>query len=319
MKAVVRYRYGSLDALELVELPAPVPGAGQVLIRVRAVSLNTSDVEFLTGRPLYARLFGFFKPKFPVLGTDVAGVVEAVGPNVSRFRPGDEVMGDILGFGGALAELVAAPEERLMQKPAGISFEEAACLPQAGAIAYQGIIDPGGAALGKRVLINGAGGGSGTLAIQLAKALGAEVTGVDNTYKQGLLREVGADHAVDYTRDDFTRGRGAYDLILDLVGSRSLSEFSGVLAPGGKYWMVGGPMRRLISVLALGRFHSRAGSRLRMLAVEPNRGVAELLERRSAGTLRPIIGGHFPLARAREAIEQVATGRALGKLVVQIQ
>lgn len=321
MQAIVRYRYGSSDGIQLADLPEPVPGPGEVLVRVRAVSLNTSDVEFLTGRPLYARVFGFFRPRFPVLGTDLAGVVQAVGAGVTRFRPGDEVLGDILGSGGTLAELALAQDKCLLHKPSALSFAEAACLPQAGAIAYQGIVRPGRGAVGlrdRRVLIVGAGGGSGSIAIQLAKGLGAEVTGVDNADKQSLMRELGADRTLDYRRDDFTRGPGAYDLILDLVGSRSLAEISPVLAPGGRYWIVGGPVRRILAAGVLGFLFGRGGRRFGMLAVQPKLGVEELIEQVVAGSVRLSIGGRYPLARAREAIDAVATGHALGKLVIEL-
>jgi NADPH:quinone reductase-like Zn-dependent oxidoreductase len=319
MQAVVRYEYGSADRIQLASLPEPTPGKGQVLVRVRAVSLNASDVESLTGRPLYTRIFGLLRPNVPVLGTDLAGVVEAVGPGVTRFRAGDEVLGDLLGFGGTLSELTLAPEKALSKKPAAISFEEAGCLPQAGAIAYQGILQRSGElGPGKRVLINGGGGGSGTLAIQLAKGLGAHVTGVDSARKQGLMRELGADRTLDYAQDDYTRGAAPYDLILDLVGNRPLAKVARVVAPGGRYWLVGGSVGRLLSALILGPLFARGGRRLGLLIVEPNRGVPELLERCLHGTLRPIIGGRFALSQARDAFEDAAAGRALGKLVVQL-
>ena len=318
MQAVVRYEYGSVDRIELANLPEPVPGKGQVLVRVRAVSLNASDVESLKGRPLYTRIFGLLRPKVPVLGTDLAGVVEAVGPGVTRFQPGDEVLGDNIGFGGTLCELTLVPEKALLKKPSAISFSDAACLPQAGAIAYQGIVRRGELVPGQRVLINGAGGGSGTLAIQLAKGLGAHVTGVDNAHKQGLMRESGADRTLDYAQDDYTRGAPPYDLILDLVGNRPLADVARVLAPGGRYWLVGGSVWRLLSALILGRFFARGGRRLGLLIVELMGGVPELLEACVRGTIQPIVSQRFPLARAKDAIEQVARGRALGKLVIDV-
>jgi NADPH:quinone reductase-like Zn-dependent oxidoreductase len=267
MNAVLRYVYGPPDVLELKEVDRPTPDADQVLIRVHAVSLNASDVEALTGSPAYARVFGLFRPRFPILGTDVSGIVEDVGQDVSKFRPGDEVMGDILGSGGALAEYACASQDILIRKPASLSFEQASSLLQSGSIALQGVRDRGRAARGHHVLINGAGGGSGTLAIQLAKHLGAEVTGVDNRGKLDVMRSVGADHVLDYAQTDFLETGQLYDLILDLVAHRSLVRIRRALARNGRYLLVGGSTPRLIQSILIGPLLSLGNKKIGLLSV----------------------------------------------------
>jgi len=318
MKAALHLVYGSPDDIELKEIDKPTPGDEQVLIRVHAVSLNLSDVECLTGSPAYARIFGLFKPRFPVLGTDVVGTVEAVGRKVTKFQPEDQVMGDMRGFGGALAEYTCAPAETLIHKPAGMSDELASTLPQAGCIALKAIRDKGRVQAGQKVLINGGGGGSGTLAIQLAKHLGAEVTGVDNGLKLDLMRSVGADHVVDYTREDFTLRGQRYDLILDLVAHRSIFDHARVLAPRGTYFLVGGAMVRLFQSLFVGPLLSLGGRKMGMLGVMANHGLSEIVELCRAGTVVPVIDQVFALSEAAEALRYVMEGRALGKVVVRV-
>ena len=205
MKAIVYERYGPPDVLELKEIEKPTPRDNEVLIKVHAVGVNASDWEMLRGKPLYARVAGLFKPRKKILGSDIAGRVEKKKKKVNQFKPGDEVFGDILGNMGGFAQYVCAPENTLLQKPAGMSFEEASVLPQAAVIALQGIRDKGQVQPGQKVLINGAGGGAGTFAVQLAKYFGAEVTGVDSTGKLDMLRSIGADHVIDYTQEDFTK------------------------------------------------------------------------------------------------------------------
>ena len=318
MKAALRHVYGSPDDIELGQIDKPTPGDEQLLIRVHAVSLNLSDVECLTGSPAYARIFGLFKPRFPVLGTDVVGTVEAVGRKVTKFQPGDQVMGDMAGFGGALAEYTCAPEKTLIYKPASMGFELASTLPQAGCIALQAIRDRGRVQAGQKVLINGAGGGSGTLAIQLAKHFGAEVTGVDNGHKLDVMRSVGADHVVDYTREDFTRRGQRYDLILDLVAHRSIFDHARVLAPGGTYFLVGGAMVRLFQSLIVGPLLSLGSKKMGVLGVTPNRGLSEMVELCQAGTVVPVIDEVFALSEAADALRYVMEGRARGKVVVRV-
>ena len=272
----------------------PSPAAGQVLVKIAATSVNLSDWESLRGSPLYSRIGGLRAPARRTLGSDIAGWVDAVGDGVTRFRPGDEVYGDNLVLKGGFAEYAVAPESALARKPAGLTFAEASTIPQAGAIALQGT---DGAGAGQRVLINGAGGGSGSFAIQLAKRLGAHVTGVDNAGKLDFMRSVGADEVIDYRSEDFTRG-GPYDLILDLVAHRSVFAYRRALAPGGRYRCVGGSVSALLRVLTVG---SLAGRLTRPPARRARRqGRADAL--RAAG--RPVRRGrarhpHRPHLRAR--------------------
>ncbi|SHN38418.1 NAD(P)-dependent alcohol dehydrogenase [Cryptosporangium aurantiacum] len=314
MRAVVYDRYGLPDELRIEEIPEPVPGAGQVLVKVAATSLNLSDWETLRGSPLYSRIGGLRAPARRVLGSDIAGRVEAVGPDVTAFRHGDEVYGDNLALKGGFAEYAIAPESALAPKPAALTFAEASTIPQAGVIALQGT---DGAAAGARVLINGAGGGSGAWAIQLAKRAGAHVTGVDNAHKLDFMRSVGADEVLDYRREDFTR-RGPYDLILDLVATKSVFAYRRALAPGGRYRCVGGSVPTLLRVLTVGFVAGRlTRRRLGVLAVKEGPAhftpVADLCV---AGDLRIHIGRTFGLDEVPEALAEVGEGRALGKVVV---
>src|SRR5215210_869114 len=240
MKAIVYTRYGPPEVLQLKEVAKPTPKDDEVLIKVQAVSVNRSDWEGLRGKPLYARLGGLLKPRQQRLGSDIAGRVEMVGRNVRRIQPGDEVFGDILPRVGGFAEYVCARESALPLKPASMTFEEVAAIPQAAVIALQGIRDKGQVQPGQKVLINGAGGGAGTFAVQLAKLHGAEVTGVDNTSKLDFMRSLGADHVVDYSREDFTKNGKQYDLILDVVAYRSALAYKRALRPNGTYFCVGG-------------------------------------------------------------------------------
>jgi NADPH:quinone reductase-like Zn-dependent oxidoreductase len=240
MKAVVYTRYGPPDVLRLADVETPTPKDDEVLVKVSAVSLNASDWEVLRGKPLYSRLSGPFRPRKHVLGSDIAGRVEAVGSGVTLFEPGDRVFADILSRMGGFAEYVCASESALARIPDGMSDEVAACLPQAGAIALQGIREKGRVEPGLDVLINGAGGGSGMYAVQLAKLHGALVTAVDNGEKLEFMRSLGADHVIDYTREDFTRNGHRYDLILDVAAYRSAFAYQRSLKPGGRYLYVGG-------------------------------------------------------------------------------
>ncbi len=318
MKAMVRTQYGSPDVLSLQQVDRPVPGKHEVLIRVHAASINASDTEGLQGKPLYARIDGPFRPRTKILGSDVAGTVESVGEGIEHFRTGDEVFGDTLYHGaGAFAEYVCVKETApLVTKPPHLSFEQAATLPQAAVIALQAI--PKRVQSGDKVLINGAGGGAGTFAIQLAKAAGAEVTGVDNEWKQEHMRSQGADRVIDYRREDYTKDRSRYDLILDLACHRSIFAIARALAPGGRYAVVGGSVAALLQAAALGPLLGRK-KRFGVLIVRPNKGD---LERAAAlvsqGTLAPAIDRIFPLAEAAEALRYVAEGRALGKVVISM-
>jgi NADPH:quinone reductase-like Zn-dependent oxidoreductase len=240
MKAIVYTKYGSPEVLQLKEVAKPTPKDDEVLIKVQAVSVNRSDWEGLSGKPLYARLGGLLKPRHHILGSDIAGRVEMAGRHIRRFRPGDEVFGDILPRLGGFAEYVCARESALAPKPASMTFEEAAAIPQAAVIALQGTRDKGKIHPGQKVLITGAGGGAGTFAVQLAKLYGAEVTGVDNTGKLDFMRSLGADHVIDYTREDFTKNGKQYDLILDVVAHRSVFAYKRALGSRGSYFLTGG-------------------------------------------------------------------------------
>jgi NADPH:quinone reductase-like Zn-dependent oxidoreductase len=320
VKAVVYRRYGSPDVLRLADIPRPTPARGQVLVRVRAVSVNASDWESLRGKPAYARIGGLVRPRFTVLGSDIAGRVEAVGPGVTRWRPGDDVFGDNLALMGGFAQYACARDEILAAKPAGLSYEDASVIPQAGAIALQGIRRRGQIRAGQRVLVNGAGGGAGMFAVQLAKLGGAQVTGVDNAGKLDFIRSLGADTVIDYARTDFTTTGERYDLVLDLAGHRSAAAYRRCLAPGGRYLFVGGAVPTLLQVLLIGPLLGRAqDAKVRVLAVRQS--VADLLamaELCQAGTITPVIDRRFSLAGVPDALRYLGEGRALGKLVITL-
>ena len=314
MRAVVYDRYGPPEVLRVEEIPVPVPGAKQVLVAVAATSVNLSDWEGLTGTPAYARLGGLRAPARRVLGSDIAGRITAVGPDVTRFRIGDEVYGDNLGLMGGFAEYAVASETSLALKPQELTFAEASTLPQAGAIALQGTAR---AQRGQRVLINGAGGGAGAFAIQLAKLSGAHVTGVDNAGKLDFMRELGADEVVDFRSTDFTRLE-PFDLVLDLVAYRSVFAYRRALARGGSYLCVGGTARALLRVVTVGAaVGTLSGRRLGVLAVRQGPAHFEpVAERFIAGDLRIHIDSTFPLDEVPLALSHVGTGRALGKVVI---
>jgi NADPH:quinone reductase-like Zn-dependent oxidoreductase len=318
MKAVVYTRYGPPDVLRLTDVERPTPKDNEVLVKVHAVSLNASDWETLRGKPLYSRFGGPFRPRHHILGTDIAGRVEAAGRNTTLFKPGDQVFADILGRSGGFAEYVCVPESILVRMPAGMTYEEAAALPQAGAIALQGIEEKGHAQPGQKVLINGAGGGSGMYAIQLAKLHGAEVTGVDNAEKLEFMRSLGADHVIDYTQEDFTRNGHTYDLILDLAGHRSAFAYKRSLTPGGRYFFVGGSVPTFLQVLLIGPLTGRsAGKRIRLLAVRlGTRHLAPIVELCQAGKIAIIIDRRYRLSEAPEALRYLGEGHAKGKVVV---
>ena len=318
MKAVVYERYGRPDVLRVADVPMPSAGPGQVLLKVAATSINLSDWEGLRGSPFYARLGGLRAPRRRTLGSDIAGWVEAVGAGVTRFQPGDEVYGDNLQLMGGFAQYAVAPESSLAVKPAGLTFAEASTVPQAGAIALQGTV---GAAEGCRVLINGGGGGSGSFAIQLAKRLGAQVTGVDNGRKLEFMRSLGADDVIDYRRGDFTRDHEPYHLILDLVAHRSVFAYRRALAPGGRYRCVGGSVRALLRVLTIGAVAGRVTHRrLGVLVVKEGPAHFEPLTGLClAGDVTIHIDRTVGLDEVPEALAHVGEGRALGKVVVTPQ
>lgn len=310
-------RYGMPDVLRLVDVPDPSPGRGQVLVEVRATSVNLSDWEMLRGWPAYARFGGVTRPRRRVLGSDIAGVVAGVGEGVTSFAVGDEVYGDNLGLKGGFAELAVAPASALARKPAALSFVEASTLPQSGAIAMQAVAL---AKPGDRLLINGAGGGAGSFAIQLAVAAGMHVTGVDNAAKLDFVRSLGAEKAIDYRAEDFTR-TGPYDLVVDVVAyGRSVVAYRRALARDGRYVVAGGSARTLLRVVtagaALGALtHASLGLLLVKEGPEHFEPLADLC---ATGLVRCHVDRVFPLDEVAEALAHVGAGRARGKAVVSV-
>jgi NADPH:quinone reductase-like Zn-dependent oxidoreductase len=322
MKAVVYCDYGPPDVLELADVEKPVPTDDQVLVRVRAAAVNPLDWHFMRGTPYIGRLgMGLRRPKGTRLGVDFAGTVESAGRNVTQFKPGDEVFG---GRTGAFAEYVAVRADRgVVLKPASLSFEQAAAVPVAAITALQALRDEGAVRPGQKVLINGASGGVGTFAVQIAKSFGAEVTGVCSTRNVDLVRSIGADHVLDYTKADFTRGAERYDLIVDNVGNHSLPALRRVLKPDGKYVMVGGPSGRWIDPLprAAGAFLlSRFGSQdMRFFLSALNKqDLTVLSDLMQAGKVTPVIDRRYRLSEIESAIRYLEGGRARGKVVVTV-
>jgi NADPH:quinone reductase-like Zn-dependent oxidoreductase len=321
MKAIVFTRYGSPDVLELREVAKPTPRDDEVLIRVHAASLNDWDWGALRGTPFVNRLlFGLLKPKKQILGSDIAGRVEAVGRGVLQYRPGDDVFGDLSGDWGGFAEYVCARESALALKPPGMTFEEAAAIPQAGLLALQALRDKGQIQRGQRLLINGAGGGVGTFAIQIAKLYEAEVTGVDSAGKLEMLRSMGAEHVIDYTREDFTRNGQHYDLILDVKTTRSVWECARALSPNGVYVTVGGSMPRLLQALVLAPWIAiLKNRRIRILVLKPNKGLTYMRDLFEAGKVVPVIDGPYKLSEVREAFLHFGEARHKGKVVITLE
>lgn len=321
MKAAVYTEYGPPDVLQLKEVARPTPTDDEVLIKLQAVSLNRSDWEGLIGKPFYARFGGLRKPGHQILGSDIAGRVEIAGKNIKQLKPGDEVFGDILSRMGGFAEYVCVRERALALKPASMTFEQVSTIPQAAVIALQGIRNKGQVQLGQKVLINGAGGGTGTFAIQLAKLYGAEVTGVDNTGKQDFMRSLGADHVIDYTREDFTKNGKEYDLILDVIAHRSVFAYKRALAPNGSYYGVGGSVATFLQILLLGPLIRRmTGKKIRVLIVQPNlKDMLHMTELYEAGKVVPIIDRRYPLSEVPEALRYLGEGRAKGKIVITME
>jgi NADPH:quinone reductase-like Zn-dependent oxidoreductase len=334
MKAVVQEGYGSLDALQVQEVEKPAPGDDEVLVRVRAASVHPDVWHVVSGRPYVLRLMGagFFKPKNPTPGTDMAGVVEAVGKNVTRFQLGDEVFGETIGSmqwinGGAYAEYVTAAEECLALKPANVTFEQAASVPTSGYIALLNLAEVRQLGPGQEVLVNGAGGGVGALALQIAKAHGARVTAVDSTKKLGLLRELGADQVIDYTREDFTKRGDRYDLIFDIPGNHPFSECRRALTTEGRYVLIGhekfgesgkrtlGLIPHFFKLMFLSLFVKQLPKpNFSMPSKKDTMAVfRELLE---AGKITPVIDRTYPLSEVSEAIRYLMEGEPQGRVVI---
>ncbi len=323
MKVIVQDRYGSADVLEFRDIEEPVAGEDEVLVRVHAAGAGPDVWHLMTGRPYFVRLMpGFYKWKGRALGRDVAGAVEAVGAHVTGFRPGDEVMGIAEG---SFAELAVARADKLVPKPARLSFEEAAAAPISGLTALQAIRDVAKVRPGQRVLVIGAGGGVGTLTVQVAKAFGAEVTGVASSSKAGLVRQIGADEVIDYTREDFTDRTRRWDVIVDTAGRRSLRQLRRVLTPNGTLAIVGGEgggrwtagfFRQILRAPILSLF---TGQKLRPVVSKENHvdleALAALIE---AGKVTPVVGKTYPLVDAPEAIRDLERGNARGKIVIVV-
>jgi len=320
MKAMVYTEYGPPDVLQLKEVEKPTPNEDQVLVKVHAASVNYGDWAFLRGKPFLVRMMSgsLLKPKHHVLGMDIAGRVEAVGGSVAQFQPGDEVFGDISAYGfGGFAEYVAVAENALAPKPANLTFEAAAAVPMAGVVALQGLCDCGQVQSGQKVLIVGASGGNGTFAVQIAKSFGADVTGVCSTRNVDLVRSIGADRVIDYTREDFQNGQ-QYDLILACAGYRPILDYRRALAPGGTYVMVGGSMAQVFQAMLLGPAISMAGGKkMGNLAAKPDQNdliaVKELIE---AGKVVPVIDRQYPLSEVTEALRYYGKGHTRGKVVI---
>jgi len=322
LKAIVQYRYGSPDVLELREIDKPVVDDDGVLVKVRAAAVNPLDWHLSRGKPFLVRMVeGLRRPKNPIRGVDLAGIVEAVGRNVTQFRPGDEVFGM---RSGAFAEYVCGKERHFAPKPARITFEQAAAVPVAAETALQGLRDKGQIRSGQKVLINGASGGIGTFAVQIAKAFGAEVTGVCSTRNVELVRSLGADHVVDYTKEDFTRKGQRYDLILDNAGNRSRSDGRRALTPNGTIVLAGQSGRETPSVLPLltaglvSRF--RRGQKLvSFISNHRKEDLMFLKELMEAGKISPVIDRTYSLREVPEAIRYVGTGHARAKVVIAME
>jgi NADPH:quinone reductase-like Zn-dependent oxidoreductase len=321
MKAILQTRYGSPDVLELRDVEVPTIGDDRVLVRVHAASVNALDWHMMRGEPFPVHLSeGLRRPKSSLTGSDLAGVVEAVGADVTEFRPGDEVFGTSRG---TFAEVVRCREVRLVPMPAGFSFEQAAAVPVAATTALQALRDQGKVKPGQTILINGAGGGVGTFAVQLGKAFGAVVTAVSSTTNLDLLRSIGADHVIDYTREDFTEGQERFDLIVDIAGTRSLSAYRRALTPDGTYVIVGGPsgrwirpMDRFFKAKVLSRFvRQRLVGFFAEITKEDLFVLRGLME---AGKLTPVIDRTDPLDKTAEAIRYLEGGHARGNVVITV-
>ncbi|HCT75881.1 MAG TPA: NAD(P)-dependent alcohol dehydrogenase [Micromonosporaceae bacterium] len=325
MKAIVQDRYGSPDVLELREVDKPVPTDNEVLVRVHAAAVNARDWHVMRGDPYLARMvLGFSGPKMKIRGTDFAGRVEAVGRAVKRFRPGDEVFGEV---DGAFAEYVCVTDDAVEPKPANLTFEQAAAVPLAGNTALMGLRDQGQVQAGQQVLVNGASGGVGTFAVQIAKSFGADVTGVCSTRNVDLVRSIGADHVIDYTREDFTGNGRRYDVVFDLVGNRSLTDFRRALTPTGTLILSGGgvsnggsligPIGLIIRGQLLSRF---VRHRLLALTAKPSKeNLATLRELAESGKVTPVIDQTYPLSKTPEAIRYLELEHARAKVVIKLE
>jgi NADPH:quinone reductase-like Zn-dependent oxidoreductase len=324
MKAIICTKYGSPDVLQFKEVEKPTPKDDEVLVKIHAASVNMYDWHLLTADIFLVRLMGggLLRPKHAIPGADIAGRIEAAGRNVEQFRPGDEVFGDLVACGdGAFAEFVAVPERFLALKPTNLTFEEAAAVPMAAVTALQGLRDQGQIQAGQKVLIQGASGGVGTFAVQIAQSFGAEVTAVCSTRNLDQARSLGADYVIDYTKEDFTKRGQQYDLILAANGYHPLSDYKRALTPQGIYVMVGGTMAQIFGAMLLGSSMSKTGGKkMGGVTGKPNQGdlvfMKGLLE---AGRVVPIIDRRYPLRETAEALRYLGEGHARGKIVITME
>jgi len=320
MKAMVLTQYGSPDFFELREVAKPVPGDDEVLVSVHAASINSWDWEMLMGTPFVNRVMaGLFKPiKIPVMGCDIAGTVDSVGKSVTQFHPGDEVYGDLSGCGfGGFAEYVCARADALVLKPGSMSYEQAAAIPQAALLALQGLRDKGHIQPGQKVLINGAGGGAGSFALQIAKAYGAEVTGVDNAEKLAAMHAMGADHVIDYSKDDYTKSGQTYDLIVEFALHRSALDCLRTLTPKGNCVVAGGATSRILQTVLVGAWLSLTGTKkMGLLLHKANEGLEDIKTLFEAGKVVPVIDRRYPLTEIADAFRYFGAGHARGKIVI---
>ena len=319
MKAIVYHNYGSPDVLRLEDIENPIPGDDAVLVKVRAVSINSWDWDMLTGKPFEYRFFGgLLKPRSTKIhGCDIAGQVEATGKNVKHLHVGDQVFGDLSEDGwGAFAEYACARENQLILKPSSMTYEEAACLSHGGNLAIQGLIDFGRIKSGQKVLINGGCGSTGTLAIQIAKLFDVELTCVDRTEKLEIMRTLGADHVIDYTKEDFTENGRQYDLIFDVKTTRSIFDYKRALCPNGTYVTVGGKTSRILQLMLFGKLSGKY--RIHMVGYKANKDLNYLSELFEAGKLKPVIDKCFPIEETADAFRYFGEGRFKGKIVITL-
>ena len=321
MKAIVYKNYGSPEVLQLVEVEKPIPKADEVLVKVHAVSLNASDHEMLTANPSYIRMWGLFKPKFNILGSDVTGTIESTGKKVTQFKIGDEVYADLMERWGGLAEYVCIPESLLLEKPTDLSFEEMAAIPQAAVVALQGLRDKVPIQAGQQILINGAGGGAGTFAIQIAKMLGAEVTAVDHSKKFDLMRSLGADHVIDYQKINYTKCEKQYDKVVDFVAAHSIFQNKKALTAEGSYALVGGSIPKILGALVWGGLISMMGKKkMGILVHKQNKeDLSYIVELIQKNKIKPIIEKSYSLEETPKAFTHLGTGNVLGKIVISLK
>jgi NADPH:quinone reductase-like Zn-dependent oxidoreductase len=317
LKGVIYTQYGGPEVLQVKEIEKPFPKDDEVLIKVHAASINDWDWGLLHGDFVNRMLNGLLKPKRKIPGSDIAGRIETVGKNITRFKTGDDVYGDLSGQWGGFAEYVCARETALALKPATMRFEEAAAIPQAAMLAVQGLIDKGKIQAGQKLLINGAGGGVGTFALQIAKTIGVEVTGVDKTNKLDMLHSLGFDQVIDYTQEDFTKNGQRYDLILDVKTNRPIRDYLRALNPKGIYVTVGGDMSRLLQALILGPWISRFNQKyILIVALKPNKDLDYLNTLFEAGKVNPVIDGPYRMNEIQKAFELFGRGDHKGKIVI---